>query len=48
MLHVKSNISKGDVVTDIYVRPFLFLLRRLEAVDGQDGNYYCPPWCSFW
>ncbi|GHL16870.1 hypothetical protein ECZU23_53130 [Escherichia coli] len=22
MLHVKSNISKGDVVTDIYIRPF--------------------------
>ncbi|MDU7758322.1 MAG: hypothetical protein E7J89_02605 [Enterobacter asburiae] len=43
MLHVKSNISKGDVVTDIYVRPFLFLLRRLEAVDGQDAEIIILP-----
>lgn len=43
MLHVKSNISKGDVVTDIYIRPFLFLLRRLEAVDGQDAEIIILP-----
>lgn len=43
MLHVKSNVSKGDVVTDIYIRPFLFLLRRLEAVDGQDAEIIILP-----
>ncbi|WP_211194827.1 hypothetical protein, partial [Pyxidicoccus fallax] len=43
MLHVKSNISKGDVVTDIYIRPFLFLLRRLEAVEGQDAEIIILP-----
>ncbi len=43
MFGVKSNISKGDVVTDIYIRPFLFLLRRLEAVDGQDAEIIILP-----
>ncbi|WP_336957532.1 hypothetical protein [Serratia sp. KG1D] len=43
MLHVKSNISKGDVVIDIYIRPLLFLLRRLEAVDGQDAEIIILP-----
>ena len=30
-------------VTDIYIRPFLFLLRRLEAVDGQDAEIIILP-----
>ncbi len=40
MLHVKSNISKGDVVTDIYIRPFLF-----EKVEGrwQDAEIIILP-----
>lgn len=43
MIHVKFDVSKDDVITDIYVRPLLFLLRRLKAVDGQDAEIIILP-----
>lgn len=43
MTHVKFDVSKDDVIIDIYIRPFLFLLRRLKAVDGQDAEIIVLP-----
>lgn len=43
MTHVKFDISKDDVVIDIHIRPLLYLLRRLKAVDGQDAEIIMLP-----
>ncbi|EMU9122713.1 hypothetical protein ACSPNK_003053 [Providencia stuartii] len=43
MIHFKFDIGKNDVVTDIYIRPLLFLLRRLKAMDGQDAEIIILP-----
>ncbi len=43
MTHFKFDISKNDVVIDIYIRPLLFLLRRLKAVDGEDAEIIILP-----
>ena len=43
MTHVNFNINKEEVVIDIYIRPLLFLLRRLKAVDGQNAEIIILP-----
>ncbi|MDN2601438.1 hypothetical protein OB908_24670 [Klebsiella pneumoniae] len=43
MTHVKFDASKSDVIVDVYIRPLLFLLRRLKAVDGQDAEIVILP-----
>lgn len=50
MLHVKSNISKGDVVTDIYIRPFFIPTEKARGGRWAGcGNYHSALlWCSFW
>lgn len=43
MNHIKCDINKNDVVLDIYIRPLLFLLRRLKSAYGQDGEVILLP-----
>lgn len=43
MTHLKFNVSKTDVVKDIYIKPLLFLLRRLKTVDGQNAEIIILP-----
>lgn len=43
MTPVKFDVSKSDVVIDIYIRPLLFLLGRLKKVDGQDAEIIILP-----
>lgn len=43
MTHFKFDVSKNDVVIDIYIRPLLFLLRRLKAAEGQDAEIIILP-----
>ncbi|AXU98063.1 hypothetical protein CI789_22955 (plasmid) [Erwinia persicina] len=43
MTSVKFDVSKNDVVIDIYIRPLLFLLRRLKAVGGEDAEIIILP-----
>ncbi|MCX8305678.1 hypothetical protein [Enterobacter pseudoroggenkampii] len=43
MTHVKFNFRKNDVIIDVYIRPLLFLLRRLKKVDGQDAEIIILP-----
>ncbi|ELY4070210.1 hypothetical protein SMY38_003978 [Cronobacter sakazakii] len=43
LTHVKIKTNKNDVVIDVYIRPLLFLLRRLKAIDGQDSEITILP-----
>ena len=41
MLHVKSNVSKGDVVTDIYIRPIFISAEKARGGRWAGcGNYH--------
>ncbi|PWK94625.1 hypothetical protein C7431_110121 [Pantoea allii] len=43
MVHVLFNSTKNNIIVDIYLRPILFLLRRLKAVGGQDAEIIILP-----
>ncbi|MFW5404862.1 hypothetical protein [Pectobacterium carotovorum] len=43
MNHIDIDVIKNNVVLDIYLRPLLFLLRRLKPMDGQDAEVIILP-----
>ncbi|OAT17461.1 hypothetical protein M977_04123 [Buttiauxella gaviniae ATCC 51604] len=43
MNHITCKVNKNDIVKDVYIRPLLFLLRRIRTASDQDAKIIILP-----